>query len=58
MGKAWGLLKTETEKGLFCVPFPALPSLGINLVTLFSNVHVFKVISLLKCDFPTFSQIG
>lgn len=38
-----------------CLP---LPLLGVNLVTLFSNVHVFKVISLLKCNFLTFSQIG
>lgn len=37
----------------FCAS-PALPLLGKNVVTVLSNVHVFKVILFLKCNFLAF----
>lgn len=40
--------------GFRCAPPPALPWLGKNVVTVFSNVPVFKVISFLKCNFLAF----
>lgn len=58
VGRRWGLLQAEEEKGLFCVPSPALPWVGKHLVTVFSDVPVFKVISFLKCNFPTFFPLG
>lgn len=60
LGKQVGLVVKDRREGIVsCAsPFPA-PLPGKNLVTVFSNVHVFKVIFFfLKCNFLTFFQIG
>lgn len=40
--------------GFHCAAPPALPWLGKNVATVFSNVPEFKVISFLKCNFLAF----
>lgn len=55
-GETVGLVTGGGGEGVVLCAFPALPWVGKHLVTVFSDVPVFKVISFLKCNFPTFSR--
>lgn len=55
-GERWACCRRE--EGVVLFAFPALPWVGKHLVTVFSDVPVFKVIFFLKCNFPTLFPLG